>query len=52
MIGSNAAPTGAVIARFTLYTGVDPDGSGASWFDDLSFTLYQNSKIKPRCLIL
>ena len=46
-IGSAAAPTGAVIARFSLYTDVDPDGSGASWFDDLSFTLNEQQNLAP-----
>ena len=47
MTGSYAAPDSAVIARFTLYTGPDPDGSGASWFDDLSFTLYGQQNLAP-----
>ena len=47
MTGSYAAPDSAVIAKFILYTDVDPDGSGASWFDDLSFTLTQQQNLPP-----
>jgi hypothetical protein len=41
MMGSNAAPAGAVIAKFVLYLDGYLGGYGTSWFDDLSFTLSQ-----------
>ncbi|MCP3999304.1 MAG: hypothetical protein GY727_00105, partial [Gammaproteobacteria bacterium] len=40
MSGSYTAPAGAVVARLNLFTDVDPYGTGAAWFDDLSFTLF------------
>ena len=33
---SYVAPTSVVLARFRLFSDVDPDGEGTAWFDDLA----------------
>jgi hypothetical protein len=37
LAGRYTAPTGATTVRFRLFTAVDPDNSGAAWFDDMEF---------------
>ena len=37
--GTFTAPVGAKIARFRLYTSIDPDNSGTAWFDDMGLHL-------------
>lgn len=34
LAGRYMAPANAVMARFRLFTGTNPDGRGAAWFDD------------------